>query len=79
MKLFAVRFSALTPSKVIEAPSATCDHRIAFAIRGEPTLNVNEAREFAKSNQIDPIMRDIEAVDRVIAYWLRQYKHIIAA
>ena len=55
------------------------DHRIAIAILREASLNVDEAREIVKSNQIDPIVRDIEAVDRVVAYWLRQRKHVIAA
>src|SRR5258705_13697279 len=54
-------------------------HRIAIAILGEARLNGNEAREIAKSNQIDLIVRDIEAVDCVVTYWLRQHKYVIAA
>src|SRR2546421_10807076 len=55
------------------------DHRIAIAILGEASLNGNEARQTAKSNQIDLIVRDFEAVDRVVAYWVRQHKYVIAA
>jgi hypothetical protein len=55
------------------------DHRIAIAVLGEAGPNVDETRQIAKSDQIDLIMREIEAVDRVVAYWLRDHKQIVAA
>ena len=52
-KLSAVSEAALTPLKVIDLPRADRDHRIAIGVVGQMGLNVDEALQIRKADQID--------------------------